>query len=181
MSARRRNALLLFLISTARFPLIPRPLYIDSSWIKKKNAKNNRSPLRLQLRFTWKAWKFTTIFPFRRKPQPRQQKQLFSKASILNEKTKNKKSRRVKWWICCQYNKNAIPYHRFSEWKNALYSGNMYFYNHFVVNNFSRTIYKVAVFWRKNSNLEKKREILQTIQNRILLQFFSKTKSCKLF
>lgn len=95
--------------------------------------------------------------------------------------TKNKKSRRVKWWICCQYNKNAIPYHRFSEWKNALYSGNMHFYNHFVVNNFSRTIYKVAVFWRKNSNLEKKREILQTIQNRILLQFFWKIKSCKLF
>ena len=92
-----------------------------------------------------------------------------------NEKIK--KSHCVKWWICCQYNKNAIPYHQFSEWKNAHYSGNMHFYNHFVVNNFSRTIYKVAVVWRKNSNLgKKKREILQTIQNRILLQFFSKIK-----
>lgn len=31
------------------------------------------------------------------------------------------------------------------------------FWQHFVVNNFSRTIYKVGVFWRKNSNLGKKK------------------------
>ena len=136
----------------------------------------------LQLCFTWKAWKFTTIFWFKTKTLASSIKPIIFKSFHSQRKNeKIKKSHCVKWWICCQYNKNAIPYHRFSEWKNARYSGNMHFYNHFVVNNVSRTTYKAAVFLAEKFQSWKKREILQTIQNRILLQFFSKVKSCKLF
>ena len=180
MSAWRKNALLLFIISTTRFPLIPRPLYVDSSWIKKKMPKII-DHLGITALFYLKSMEIHNNLLFSTKTLASSIKPIIFKSFHSQRKNeKITKSHCVKWWICCQYNKNAIPYRRFSEWKNAHYSGNMHFYNHFVVNNVSRTTYKAAVFLAEKFQSWKKREILQTIQNRILLQFFSKIKSCKL-
>ena len=180
MSAWRKNALLLFIISTTRFPLIPRPLYVDS-WIKKKMPKIIDHLWDYSFVLLEKHGNSQQSFIFDENASLVNKTNYFQKLPFSAKKRKNKKIPLRKMVnLLSVYNKNAIPYRRFSEWKNAHYSDNMHFYNHFVVNNVSRTTYKAAVFWRKNSNLEKKREILQTIQNRILLQFFSKIKSCKL-
>ena len=167
-----------------RFPLIPRPLYVDSSWIKKKMPKIIDHLWDYSFVLLEKHGNSQQSFIFAENASLVNKTNYFQKLPFSAKKRKNKKIKKshcVKWWICCQYNKNAIPYRRFSEWKNAHYSGNMHFYNHFVVNNVSRTTYKAAVFLAEKFQSWKKREILQTIQNRILLQFFSKVKSCKLF
>ena len=158
-----------------QFPLIPRPLYVDSSWIKKKMPKIIDHLWDYSFVLLEKHGNSQQSFIFDENANLVNKTNYFQKLPFSAEKRKNKKiplrkmvNYIVSWIIYIQYNKNAIPYRRFSEWKNAHYSGNM------------RTTYKAAVFLAEKFQSWKKREILQTIQNRIL-QFFSKVKSCKLF